>query len=110
MRISDWSSDVCSSDLLAARLQGFQRVGQCLAGSNRYQNTVLTAGHVAGLHHVVTIEDRSQDAATGGQGQELVTETDQATSRDVVLKAHTALAIRNHVGQDRKSTRLNSSH
>ncbi|RML47359.1 hypothetical protein APX70_200362 [Pseudomonas syringae pv. maculicola] len=80
-------------------MQCFQGVGQCLAGSNRNQNAVLTAGHVARLHHVVTVEDAGQNACAGSQGQEFVTETDQATSRDVVFKTNTALAIRNHVGQ-----------
>src|SRR3546814_8904248 len=75
MRISDWSSDVCSSDL------------------------------GAGLDGVVTVEDRGQDASAVGQGQELVTETDQTASRDVVFQAHTTFAVWGHVGQVRSEER-----
>src|SRR5690606_29442964 len=84
---------------LAAALQGFQRVGQRLAGGHGHQNAVLAVGDFARLDRPIMAEGRGQDAGTRGHGQEAVAETDQATGRDGVFQAHTALAIRDHVGQ-----------
>src|SRR3546814_19544090 len=38
MRISDWSSDVCSSDLIAQSLRGCRQIGRIGAGSRQYQH------------------------------------------------------------------------
>src|SRR5690606_22044634 len=84
---------------LAARLQGFQRVGQRGTGSHGHQHAVLAVGHFAGLDRAVVAEGRGQDAGTRGQGQEVVTEADQAARRDGVFQAHAALAVGDHVGQ-----------
>src|SRR3546814_19557439 len=44
MRISDWSSDVCSSDLSTAMLQ---RIADCLEVPHRARNALLLAGGYA---------------------------------------------------------------
>src|SRR3546814_2839637 len=90
MRISDWSSDVCSSDLLVGDFLGhvgFVVLGQHLLGDEG------VAAHVAGGdHRLVLAEQVRQDPG--------------------VDHRHLRVAVGDgelHL-QDRKSTRLNSSH
>src|SRR3546814_4223903 len=101
MRISDWSSDVCSSDL---RLVGHgQDVAQRLQVADRG----------------VDVDRLDRVAAEHVDGVELVAEPDQVLEVPAVADAPAAgevgdvrgagdLADHNLV--DRKSTRLNSSH
>src|SRR3546814_4275208 len=117
MRISDWSSDVCSSDLLhllpdrkrtllAARLPGLnallgkgplQPVGDAVDQFAAFVAQLLEAGN-----------DRSAGIAVEfGEGEVFqlllqVLHADAVGQRDIDL--HGLL------GEDRKSTRLNSSH
>src|SRR3546814_4056140 len=88
MRISDWSSDVCSSDLQEDRLH-HRRGGA--------QADFLGIG--LDLHALETTRQRDDDAEDGRLDQ-----------------PHPQVMDRHHLpqpldeGEDRKSTRLNSSH
>src|SRR3546814_6115491 len=103
MRISDWSSDVCSSDLQLAegviqirRIVGAAcRLLPCVA---RILKRELAEHAFAGLHaHVLRMQaDRAQEAHVAQQRI--------AELADVDLGGATAKT------GDRKSTRLNSSH
>src|SRR3546814_9936987 len=102
MRISDWSSDVCSSDLLPAEALGGD------AGADAFARSIdrrCRAGRTdADDQHVVR-----------RPGIELLGVTRRRAGvelGDDLLDVHAALAdqlaIEEHA--DRKSTRLNSSH
>src|SRR3546814_4998086 len=84
MRISDWSSDVCSSDL-----QGQDRRGAQGAHAGHGEDARQAVDDVAdldrdeGVAHLKVVEFRLPDAVAVADGEGL---------------------------QDRKSTRLNSSH
>src|SRR3546814_8551657 len=108
MRISDWSSDVCSSDLLAllrgnigrpgagvvpvrghSNVQGDRNMGATSTVSNAWLDNLETA--FPGLR---VCRDSGRDAAGVLDGL-----------LDGKVKSLLSLG-----GQDRKSTRLNSSH
>src|SRR3546814_4268811 len=107
MRISDWSSDVCSSDLVAVHRSNLQAgraaardgIGQVLTlADQRLERLALTAG---------PIEVHQREAWLRGQ-------IFQPAYRHLPVPgavAHKAQG-RFHLlaGVDRKSTRLNSSH
>src|SRR3546814_6046845 len=99
MRISDWSSDVCSSDL-AAREHGliypvdFAARGSCSIGGNIATN----AGGIRVIRYGNTREWIAGLTLVSGNGE--------------LLELNRGL-IKNSSGydlRDRKSTRLNSSH
>src|SRR3546814_1550063 len=102
MRISDWSSDVCSSDLLAGALLGHRdrlepgvgppRVLQPLGLGDARHNAVPLQG-------VKPARGFSAHAETGGA----VGGVNPSGRRDRV-------SITGWLRVDRKSTRLNSSH
>src|SRR3546814_10238851 len=121
MRISDWSSDVCSSDL-GRILEDPVTIRVTVDGPGVRQAgmTVVVRGD-AGL--VVTEQrllpaerglDRVADLAAG-RGRDLLVRVD---ARDVLVAGPgLGAAVRSHfigvgegVAEDRKSTRLNSSH
>src|SRR3546814_4679919 len=101
MRISDWSSDVCSSDLVS-RFSELVRLG----GEADYHGALADVDHAGQAHHALEHLDvvRAAGVAQGGvagQGAHFV--------------EFAAVANRDGRGQqagveDRKSTRLNSSH
>src|SRR3546814_5902834 len=106
MRISDWSSDVCSSDLIEDDVFAL----------TRERRDHPQVGHIAGRkddrpRHVVKVTQRLLDADMVAEG---------AVEHPAAVGARTelvecVLACLNDVGieghpQDRKSTRLNSSH
>src|SRR3546814_9951811 len=97
MRISDWSSDVCSSDLAAIDFGDVADDGKAEAG----------AGLVA-VEADAAVEDAV--AVCGGDADAVVLDLDlggRPVARDG--DEHAAAAIFGRV-LDRKSTRLNSSH
>src|SRR3546814_7415064 len=100
MRISDWSSDVCSSDLAAVEDAG-QRI--VAAGKFGAQFDVTTVGNVA--------DDRGEADVTAGTE---FTDADMDRKDLAVLLAAERVAAEAEnlgaAGADRKSTRLNSSH
>src|SRR3546814_4115247 len=90
MRISDWSSDVCSSDLTST-----ETIGGSIAGSSRRvrrENAMMPS----------TISSRLTTVAKTGRRME--------TSDSSMAQASADGAAPRGVSADRKSTRLNSSH
>src|SRR3546814_8689852 len=113
MRISDWSSDVCSADRLDARLGGrfaHRAAGADFEGQGRRVDVVIGAVRQVDFE----VDDREADQMTGlGRLAEALFHRRDIFARDVAaldlveeLVARTALAG----DEDRKSTRLNSSH
>src|SRR3546814_3975971 len=108
MRISDWSSDVCSSDLLldgeAAEDGGFLRKiadAESRAPVHRHVGDVVA---IQGDPAVVGRNEAGDDIEAGGLSRAVGTEQADRLS---------ALQGQSHTAQnrpDRKSTRLNSSH
>src|SRR3546814_3786149 len=91
MRISDWSSDVCSSDLVHIAFDHEHAAG--LAGSGR--------GAIELVERAALVEQRGFGRI---QIFGLAVADDAAAERD-----HAAARVADR-DQDRKSTRLNSSH
>src|SRR3546814_6870680 len=92
MRISDWSSDVCSSDLAAAR-KGAQQVQRRRRLVIRLDHP-LRVGRAPGRFETDVVDDV---AAIAGQ-------------RDAAHIFQIGRARLGELARDRKSTRLNSSH
>src|SRR3546814_7658165 len=97
MRISDWSSDVCSSDLFIVRRARYalQRIRPIGGRNGRYAVRLGRPGEflrrmmlVAGHRH--RIDGRQQSGEW--------------------LEEAGRILVGEHAEQDRKSTRLNSSH
>src|SRR3546814_4273765 len=103
MRISDWSSDVCSSDLLriADRRRGDALGNPCLASADLdpdiFRALLLD---IAAWRLGALADDGAQAADLGETVRALIAA--QAGERGIDA------AARDY--QDRKSTRLNSSH
>src|SRR3546814_2047856 len=127
MRISDWSSDVCSSDLVAVpeietRTRGWHAVPLAIAAAILDDMLLVAelwrvhAAPAAGqfvLEEILFAQPRAffqhQHRAAGlGQAQCHRAATGAAANHaDIEIMAHVAL-LRHSI--DRKSTRLNSSH
>src|SRR3546814_10638445 len=103
MRISDWSSDVCSSDLAAAKTPAEENAIRVNMERWRWMPRDLGEGYV-----VSNVPEYLTRVVRGG--------TVIATHKAVVGKASTPTPQLNPmatgviVNPDRKSTRLNSSH
>src|SRR3546814_7390786 len=104
MRISDWSSDVCSSDLLVGQAYGIPTValrffnvyGTRQALSNPYTGVLaIFASRLLNRRRPLVFEDGQQ-------------RRDFVQVRDVARACRKALETPK--AADRKSTRLNSSH
>src|SRR3546814_9736284 len=91
MRISDWSSDVCSSDLAEGIAQVDDQLGSALR--------LAPAGLLADAHQEM---QRQRDAAAEQDGSQRQLPRHQGGDEAVDHRLY-------QVG-DRKSTRLNSSH
>src|SRR3546814_6651881 len=91
MRISDWSSDVCSSDLAASRSRADGPHGREWTRDSLQHSHQIDDREDADPHDVEEVPEHRQahDAALVGGDQPVPAELDH---------------------QDRKSTRLNSSH
>src|SRR3546814_8798002 len=97
MRISDWSSDVCSSDLqMQDRGAALDMAEEAVAEAGTLVRAFDQAGNV-GQHHLLLVD--ADDAEAGMQGGERV-----------VGDLRLGRRHRRQEGRDRKSTRLNSSH
>src|SRR3546814_6463123 len=100
MRISDWSSDVCSSDLAPQELHGgAAAVGRIDAGPAQLQDLSGIGRQAVDLVFVAGVEL----AAPGGPFA-----SHPAVSADHRVGAAAAPLVEHQ--QDRKSTRLNSRH
>src|SRR3546814_6492633 len=106
LRISDWSSDVCSSDLRILGPQGWIELGKSLlkvallAGIGAYM--LLAAGHRS-----LGMAGTDVNGAVATLGSTLMGLM-FAMAAGLTLIAATAVPIQ--IVRDRKSTRLNSSH
>src|SRR3546814_4488650 len=101
MRISDWSSDVCSSDLLE-QMQADASLAEMNADTWDRAFRVNTRGTMLMIKHAVP-----QMISAGG-GSIINTSTGVALTGDIFNPAYSSSKAA--VNADRKSTRLNSSH
>src|SRR3546814_1149504 len=120
MRISDWSSDVCSSDLAPPETE-FQ-VAAPTPFSTPLQRTSKTASQHRAASHSISSFDGSSAPSTPFPDDELhvipsVEATDECDDDDDCLeiaaepKAEPSTEpVAEETQQDRKRTRLNSSH
>src|SRR3546814_9118716 len=107
MRISDWSSDVCSSDLVKRRQPEAQNVGRAEIGDD--------VEFLERLHDLIALRMRIGDLAAA---RRMVLRAHQLEAISLAQRLHPLdeqIAERErlaaHLGHvDRKSTRLNSSH
>src|SRR3546814_1604225 len=103
MRISDWSSDVCSSDLEIALVH------------EKLLRTPLSAEGQAriaarqGEHSALDLEFRCADVVVREHSVFECRHNGRRPEEIPALDVHPALRVRQRPG-DRKSTRLNSSH
>src|SRR3546814_9142983 len=116
MRISDWSSDVCSSDLY---LRGFDkrslRIAHDLFTKATEIDPLYAHAHAARATCETTL--CGNDPAVTSEGM-LATSERAIALAPALGEAHAAKGLALYVlgryeealGQDRKSTRLNSSH
>src|SRR3546814_2395932 len=108
MRISDWSSDVCSSDLIGATL--FHRTSRRLSLTETGLHLSERAARI--LAEAVAAEEAAHDEASSPKG------TIRLAAPMSFGLLHVAPAVADFLEQypaitidlDRKSTRLNSSH
>src|SRR3546814_3713041 len=103
MRISDWSSDVCSSDLRALTADEMPIAARAIPGPSR-----------AEMEAASQLPKGQQDAMIAGMvdGLEAKLKADPAdVDRWIMLmRSRMTLGETAKATQDRKSTRLNSSH
>src|SRR3546814_6840664 len=127
MRISDWSSDVCSSDLLACRIDGKREdyVG-VVERLLEVIHMIAQPGEAMRLDHGNDAPRPDALARSGEHGADFdrvvavivddrhdtLTRRDLADLGEAALDARETVEARGDlvVGKDRKSTRLNSSH
>src|SRR3546814_6868175 len=101
MRISDWSSDVCSSDLKCKAVSQFVITGLCQTNGGNHEIPRLPAGPFGVCCGVAS---SFPIGCSEGDGQGLA-----GTGEDPRVTGERLRLLR-AVPQDRKSTRLNSSH
>src|SRR3546814_9807998 len=104
MRISDWSSDVCSSDLLKGAAAKFASIAQDQSLAESFRDLALirqTAAEYDSLKPDVVISRLRGLAVKGGPWF--------GSAGAMVALAYLRQGRRDLAG-DRKSTRLNSSH
>src|SRR3546814_5549467 len=107
MRISDWSSDVCSSDLLV-RPPGHHAERRSFGGFCYLSNSAIAANF---LSHYGKVAMLDVDYHHGNGQQDIFYERDDVLT--VSIHGAPAFAYPYFSGfrdADRKSTRLNSSH
>src|SRR3546814_1631514 len=97
MRISDWSSDVCSSDLVQQLLAAHEHAGDVRAHVDE------VVPHRLALEHLVEAA-RAHDL--GGRDADQLRDVDPRLIGDVAV----LLLGQVEEGEERKSTRMNSSH
>src|SRR3546814_4942227 len=115
MRISDWSSDVCSSDLRGAVADPYRRLrsheGEWIAGDHI---AIACELHAQGRDRAEAVvhRHRSRSGRENGKGAIGVGGVDDAVDVRPVVVTGAVLpdAVTAIDRADRKSTRLNSSH
>src|SRR3546814_1927247 len=113
MRISDWSSDVCSSDLLAQSQKPRVMVIAC-ADSRTDPATVFDAspGEIFVVRNIANLVP-PYEVGGGRHGVSAAIEfaVSQLEVPEIVVMGHGSCGgVSASLSQDRKSTRLNSSH
>src|SRR3546814_4726711 len=113
MRISDWSSDVCSSDLdrdtrRAAAEEARARLSQAIADRDLARINLERAEVRSPVNGIVT-NFQLRRGIYANAGQPVMTLVDSDSFYVSGYFEETKLG-HIHEGQDRKSTRLNSSH
>src|SRR3546814_7061008 len=103
MRISDWSSDVCSSDL--EERDWFRLLTSVQGVGAKVALAILSALEIGDLQRALASGDSAMIARANGVGPKLA----QRITHELKDKAG-ALGGISGGGPDRKSTRLNSSH
>src|SRR3546814_1464877 len=107
MRISDWSSDVCSSDLIAQAAQARRLATVVVRKQDFHEGKTTKFREFTGYdsaHHGIepsSRRERRSQSKNRGRRQRAVPPRD---ARRTPAPAHC------ECWQDRKSTRLNSSH
>src|SRR3546814_10436833 len=108
MSISDWSSDVCSSDLVTA--VGEKAMAAQLAGDIHGALEVQGEYTATGYRYASAPDDPSKldadDLLAGGPALSIEGDVDGG----VILAVAPKDADKDDKDEDRKSTRLNSSH
>src|SRR3546814_6603001 len=103
MRISDWSSDVCSSDLpVRQRVERFATIG----GARHHQPPVLWIA-------IFVLDRRHEPGGAGPFGMDGDCKAKARVHRlDLAPPVHACFRMEDAIVvlEDRKSTRLNSSH
>src|SRR3546814_2822818 len=111
MRISDWSSDVCSSDLLARRAEQILDVM-----AEFVRDHVILREIALGAEAVLKLVEKARveiDALIAGAVERPHRRLRRAAARLAVARVEDELGhleTLTGAGEDRKSTRLNSSH
>src|SRR3546814_1309604 len=104
MRISDWSSDVCSSDLLACLdPRGVAVIARRIMVVGERQARLFERLVKA----LFAFGGRTEAGGAAHEADAAMTERDQLAHR---FRHHLAVVRRHAMPRDRKSTRLNSSH
>src|SRR3546814_5183845 len=112
MRISDWSSDVCSSDLPGISAANGAAAAAQIALTHREASSIVSfvAGQCQGL-------SEQNWAGLAGKGRTLVIYMGVATAPLIAdklmadgLATEMPIAVIENATRDRKNTRLNSSH
>src|SRR3546814_1364897 len=121
MRISDWSSDVCSSDLkteITGKHGAFELLGpngekinkEALDGFSKRGNDIKAKAEELGVHSPEgrrAITQRTRDPKMDAGDRAELAERWRAEARDYRYNGDQIYAM---ALADRKSTRLNSSH
>src|SRR3546814_1380235 len=110
MRISDWSSDVCSSDLKDAHLPAYRKAGFTVAGL--YDHDRARAEALASGWGIDTVFDTLEQAAAADAAFDVAAPPVAHVDILSALPEGAAVLLQKPMGLnlDRKSTRLNSSH
>src|SRR3546814_8598283 len=109
MRISDWSSDVCSSDLLNTKGDGIKSKGADRIVYHKLR-VEWTAGPKAtnGAYGIYPVE--STDVLIDSVYVRGASDAGIYVGQSKNIVVRDSVATENVAGIDRKSTRLNSSH
>src|SRR3546814_7115581 len=108
MRISDWSSDVCSSDLFLCAFQGYGiAVGLEGWGAGQGASAVIDPGLVFRISCVTTLVGGTMFLMWLG---EQITSRGIGNGISLIIMAGIVAHLPTAIIRDRKSTRLNSSH
>src|SRR3546814_4700627 len=105
MRISDWSSDVCSSDLHIVAQRRVALAADAVGGIGAAQRHVLIDGDI-----IADLRGFADDNAEAMVDEQVAADRRSGMDVDPGQPARQMVDEAGEKEQDRKSTRLNSSH